>query len=364
MIPRADLVSAPATTRPATRCLLIGAGGWGSVWGRTLLASEGVELIGIVDPSTTALERMSREFAMQPAACFQSLASALKLISCDAAIVATPMWSHHEIVTLCLEAGKHVLCEKPLATSMADAVSLDRAATRAGHVLMVGQSYRYRRPARAVRRVLSDGTLGTLLSIRIVTRRDTSTFWEPNDTRYAIPHFYLLDNGVHHLDALRAVTGSNVAIVYSRGWPTPGSPYTHNAGGVALLDLDGGASVLYDNEYAAKGRETSWNGEWDITGTEGRLFWRGGNPDADSAEITLHLSGQALTPVQLPERTGSELDTELAEFISAIETGETPETSSADNLQTMAAVFGCVQSVETHQVVSIPDLMQEADCGT
>jgi predicted dehydrogenase len=66
----------------------------------------------------------------------------------------------------------------------------------------------------------------------------------------------------------------------------------------------------------------------------------------------------------LPERTGSELEAELAEFISAIETGDPPETSSVDNLRNMAAVFGCVQSVETGRVVSIPDLLQEAAGGT
>jgi predicted dehydrogenase len=196
---------------------------------------------------------MCAEFAMPQAACFQSLASALQEISCDAVIVATPMWRHHETVTLSLEAGRHVLCEKPLATSLAEAVSLDQAATRTGHILMVGQSYRYRRPARAVRRVLTDATLGRLLCIRMITRRDTSSFWNPNDTRYTIPHFYLLDNGVHHLDTLRAVTRRDVTRVFSRGWPTPGSPYTHEAGGVTLLDLEDGASVLYDNEYATCG---------------------------------------------------------------------------------------------------------------
>ncbi len=133
MIPRLGLEPAPVSTPPAKRFLLIGAGGWGRVWARTLQEAEDVELAGIVDASATALERMSAELAMPQAACFQSLASALKETSCDAVIVATPMWSHYETVTLCLEAGRHVLCEKPLATSMAEAVSLDQAATRTGH---------------------------------------------------------------------------------------------------------------------------------------------------------------------------------------------------------------------------------------
>ena len=127
-----------------------------------------------------------RELGLPGAASHESLERPLEGARCDAVILATPMWTHHAEATAALQAGKHVLCEKPLTTSMADALSLEATAERAGRVLMVDQNYRFRRPARAVRELVAGGALGELLSVRVLARRNTGTFWPPviSDTRY------------------------------------------------------------------------------------------------------------------------------------------------------------------------------------
>ena len=76
-----------------------------------------------------------------------------------------------------LEAGKHVLCEKPLATTLQDAFDLVETADKAERVLVVSQNYRYNAPFRAVQRLVMEGELGKLASIRISCRRDTRTLF-------------------------------------------------------------------------------------------------------------------------------------------------------------------------------------------
>ena len=69
-------------------------------------------------------------------------------------LVASPPRTHHAVAKAALEAGKHVLREKPLATGLEDAFDLVEAADRAERFLIVSQNYRYNAPFRAVQRVL------------------------------------------------------------------------------------------------------------------------------------------------------------------------------------------------------------------
>jgi len=76
--------------------------------------------------------------------------------------VASPPGTHHVVAKAALQAGKHVLCEKPLATTLQDAFDLVETADTAERILMVSQNYRYNAPFRAVQRLVMEGELGEL----------------------------------------------------------------------------------------------------------------------------------------------------------------------------------------------------------
>ena len=80
----------------------------------------------------------------------------------DAVVVATPARSHASLAAQALEAGKHVLVEKPLALSTAEAVALTRQAEQAGRVLMVGHTFEYNPAVTKIRALLQAGELGDL----------------------------------------------------------------------------------------------------------------------------------------------------------------------------------------------------------
>ena len=81
-------------------------------------------------------------------------------------LVASLPRTHYSVAKAALEAGQHVLREKPLATTLEDAFDLVEAADSSGRVLMVSQNYRYNPPFRAVQRVVAEGRLGELASVR------------------------------------------------------------------------------------------------------------------------------------------------------------------------------------------------------
>lgn len=285
------------------------------------------------------------------------LEEALERVGCDAVLVASPPETHHAVARDALEAGKHVLCEKPLATSLGDALDLVEVAERERRVLMVSQNYRYNAPFRTVQRVVVGGQLGELASVRVSCRRDTRTLFAPDDFRYAMRHPYVLDMSIHHLDLIRAATGRSVSGVFARGWRVPDSPFAHHASVAAILDLDGGVPVVYEGDWATRGPETSWNGEWEIVGEAGRLLWTGDREDRGVGEVLLQVWGEGLRPVEQPDLEFVERQATLQSLRAAVEEGGTPETAAADNVKSLAVVLGCVEAIERAERVDVPALL-------
>jgi predicted dehydrogenase len=107
----------------------------------------------------------------------------------EAVAIATPPATHHAIGTAALEAGKHVLVEKPLASTAEDSEAMVELAERRGLTLMCDHTYCYTPAVQKIRDVIATGTLGDILyfdSVRInlgLVQRDTDVFWDlaPHD---------------------------------------------------------------------------------------------------------------------------------------------------------------------------------------
>jgi predicted dehydrogenase len=313
--------------------------------------APGVELAALVDPDHSALGRAD----VIPG--YASLDEAFAAVDCDAVLVASPPRTHHAVAKIALEAGKHVLCEKPLATSLEDALDLVETADRAERFVAVSQNYRYNAPFRAVQRVLEEGHLGDLASIHVRCVRDTRTLFAPDDFRYSMLHPYMLDMAIHHFDLIRAATGREVRGVFARSWRVPDSPFVHHPAVVAVLDLDGGVPVVYEGDWATRGPETSWNGEWEIVGEKGRLHWRGDNEDRGTGEVLVERWDDEPRPVGQEDLAFVERAATLQKLREAIEDGRPPETSAADNVRSLAVVLGCVTSIENGDRVDVAELL-------
>lgn len=120
------------------RLAVIGAGHLGRIHARLAVQNEGVELVGVVDPLPDARRLAEAECSAPVLADYHELLGRI-----DAAIVATPTRFHHAVGVALLEAGVHLLVEKPLATTVAEADELLEVAKRKGAVLQVGHIERF-----------------------------------------------------------------------------------------------------------------------------------------------------------------------------------------------------------------------------
>jgi len=330
--------------------LQVGLGGFGRSWAEIIQASSAATLTAVVDTAPGARAWATDSLG---APTFASLADGLATRPVEAVLVATPPDTHHPLATAALRAGKHVLVEKPLASTLAEARDLIATAEAAGRILMVSQNYRFRPPARAAQVLVASGALGDLVAVRVYFRRDTRTGFGEGNFRYSMRHPLLLDMSIHHFDLLRAVTGRNVTRLHAQTWRAPDSLYQHDPTAVVTMTLDGGATAVYDGDWASHEGNTSWNAAWDILGEGGRLTWRGGVENPEMGDLRLEIWGQPMEKVPLPALTLTDRPAVLAAFADAIATGQTPETRAADNIHSLAAALGAVEAAEAGQIIHL-----------
>ncbi len=345
------------------RVVQAGLGLWGRSWADVVRDAEGAELAAVVDPAPEAHLFAEEELGLPPESRHASLGEALEKTDCDCVLVVTPPGTHHGIAMEALEAGKHVLVEKPLDTTLSGACALVEAASRAGRILMVSQNYRFNAPFRAAQGLVRSGVLGELASIKVGCRRDMRALFPPDDFRYSMHHPYALDMAVHHLDLLRAMTGREVRRICGRSWRAPDSPFRHHPAVAAFIDLDDGTPVVYEGTWAHRGPETSWNGEWEVVGEAGLLTWSGTREDRNVGEVLLEPWGEVPRAVEQPQLALTERAAVLQALIAAIESGEEPETGASDNVGSLAAMLGLIESIESGAPVEVGGFTDTA-CGT
>ncbi|MGE5272723.1 MAG: Gfo/Idh/MocA family protein [Verrucomicrobiota bacterium] len=330
----------------------VGVGLWGRSWAELVARARGFRLAAVVDAGPEA-RRWAAESLGVPT--FTTLQRALDAVPAEVVLLISPPETHRPLAETAFAAGRHVVVEKPLASTMDDAVAIVEAARAAKKVAMVGQNYRFRRQSRTLGRLLAEGALGDLRALRIDFRRDLrSRRISPRDWRGRMAHPLLLDMSIHHVDLLRSITGTDLVEVDARSWRVGDSPFAHDPSVAALLTLADGTPVSYTGTWSeALGRETSWNGDWELVGSAARATWTGGVNDALRGTVRLERYGSrserpAPPPLPVLDRLAV-----LHEARRAIRDGVEPECSAADNLRTLAAVLALARSTELRAPVAV-----------
>lgn len=162
---------------------IIGAGGQARVHAAAIQATAGVELAAMAGRGRKALKRAAREFGARPAA---SPAALIGDETIDGVVLACPTALHRDFAVAALEAGKHVLCEAPLAVSLDDADAMIAAARKARRVLMGCQALRHVAAYRRLREIVAGGALGN--PVAVSTTRLGPPYWAAGESLAAADH--------------------------------------------------------------------------------------------------------------------------------------------------------------------------------
>jgi predicted dehydrogenase len=166
---------------------VIGCGYWGPNLIRNFAEAGGAELRWVCDADARRVERMARRYPSARAStdCGELLADP----RLDAVVVATPVATHYRFARRALEAGKHVLVEKPFTSSVREAEELIALAAREGLTLMVDHTFLFTGAVRRIKELVANGEVGDLLyfdSVRInlgLFQHDVNVVWDlaPHD---------------------------------------------------------------------------------------------------------------------------------------------------------------------------------------
>lgn len=160
-----------------------------------------VEMVAFCDIIVERAEKANEEYGNGKGQVFADYKEMLKKADIDAVCVCTPNSSHCELTVAALNAGKHVICEKPMATSYAEALQMIEARDKAGKTLTIGYQNRYRPDSLYLKQVCEAGELGEIYyaHAHAVRRRAVPTWgvFLDEEKQGGGP---LIDIGTHALD--------------------------------------------------------------------------------------------------------------------------------------------------------------------
>jgi predicted dehydrogenase len=345
------------------RVIQAGVGGFGVSWLYAVPECEGFKHVALVDPDEEALASAGAIVGVPPERRFTRLRDALANVEADGLIDVTPVPYHRDTTIAALEAGLHVLVEKPISDTMESAQAMVAAAKREDRTLMVTQQYRYQDQPRCLRRMIANGTIGNIDHIIVEFQIQGLLFgW-----RQRMRHPFLMDMAIHHFDMMRYLLGRNALRVTAQTWNPDFSNTRGDMNAFIWVEFDGGVRINYSGTFAAPGQDTGWNGRWVLTGARGSLVWNQRDEWGpirlfrQNADTSAYKEMHFFTP--LPEVWGDPIWAEsigatghhydLYHWRACIEQGLEPETSGRDNLHTLALALAAVESADTGRTVEV-----------
>ena len=319
---------------------LLGAGLVAGVHAHAYRGSPGVRLVAVADPAPgKALELAARHDAQV----VPDLDAMLGL-GVDVVDICTPPHRHAELALAALAAGRHVICEKPLARTLEEARRVVAAAERSQGLLMVGHVSRFEPDHRTARELVTAGEIGT---VRQLTHSTTSTMpgwseggWAADPARSGGP---LLDQAVHSFDYARWVIGSPAVRVHCMAAGGAAGPATYT---LTTVRYANGAIAHVECGWAhpaARGFKLLA----EIVGTKGRLSW---SYDQQMAGVLYPVEGDVEWWGALGDRGFTD---ELRTFFEAVRAGEPSPVPASEALEAVRTALAATESARTGRTMDL-----------
>ena len=323
---------------------IVGCGGMGGTHMRRFhTLSDRVELAAAVDVVRERAEATAEQF---PGAIVATDYREV-LDSVDAVLLALPHHLHFSVGQACLDAGVHVLLEKPMANYEVACKELIEASESSGKVLMVAYCMRFHPLVQRLKELLDEEAYGEVFQVSI---------WTEQLTRYPPEHWatskerlgggQLFSHGCHYIDLLlwflgRPVRGMHVGT-------NLGTPWMEREGtSNVTMEFEGGRLGYHFGTWGARGTRLRYSIHAHCT--EGML-------EADIAGGKLVHIMRNEEEVLLEAESGKHTENEMAHFLDCIETGQAPLTNGKGSLQGLRVIWRMYEAEKEGQMADLTGL--------
>jgi predicted dehydrogenase len=229
------------------------------------ILSKEVEMVAFCDLIEERAQKAAAEYGAEGAKVYNDYHQLLADKTIDVVHVLTPNRSHAEVSIAALEAGKHVMCEKPMAKSAADARAMVEAAKKSGKKLTIGYQHRHKPASTYLKQVIGRGDLGDIYYAKaLAIRRRGTPNWGVFLNEYEQGGGPLIDIGTHSLDLTlylmdnykpRMVVGTKYKKITDPNCANPWGPWdekehTLEDAAFGFIVMENGATITLDATWA------------------------------------------------------------------------------------------------------------------
>lgn len=309
-------------------------------YGRALNSLSNCILVGIYDPNqergTKGAQAMNTQFFSDP----EKL-----LTQVDAVIICSENNRHREFTELAAQYGCHVLCEKPIATTMEDGQAMINACQKAEVKLQIAFPVRFATPVRQVKTMLDRGYIGEVVAISGTNHGQMPGGWFVNPVLAG--GGAVMDHTVHVVDLVRWFLGQEFVSVYAEAGYGMLWDVDIDDCGMLSMELEGGTIVTQDPSWSRPRTNPTWG---DVTlrivGTKGII-----DLDAYAQNFVVYDDAQN----KVSQRSFAE-DMDLGlivDFIAMITDDREPSITGFDGLKAMEVALAAYESARAHKPIAL-----------
>ena len=280
----------------------------------------------------------------------------------EAVLVVLPHHLHHPVALEALEAGKHVLLEKPMANSETECLDLINAREKSGKVLMIAYCMRFHPLVVRMKELLDQKAYGDVFQVSI---------WTEQLTRYPEDHWassaatlgggQLFSHGCHYIDILlwylgRPLQGTHMGTNFCTPWME-----REGTSNVAM-EFAGGPLGYHFGTWGARGTRLRYSfhahcteGMLEADISNGRLYLHTGKTRETSGESMRGRIGDG-GELLLEAESGKHTENEMAHFLDCIETGQNPLTDGPGSLQGLRVIWRLYEAEQQRKVADLHGL--------
>jgi len=310
-----------------------------------LTAGSRSEVVGVCDVDEVRAKELASECGAQA---FIDYTTALADSGVDAVYVATPVFLHVPHATQALEAGKHVLVEKPAGVNYEQAAALAAAAEKASGKCGVSYFRRFASKYDMAKKMLADGEFGQVVLIRMAY---FSWFNPPaDDPKYwrVLPEKSgggpLSDMGTHMFDVLIGLFGMPEKVYAKIATLTHDYPVEDSS--AIIMTMPDGAQVTASFNWNSK----TWSHEFEIIGTEAKVKWH-----PYDAPTVLKTVGCDIKDVEMPNHENVHYPL-IEDFVSAVMEDRDPLVTAAEAAKTNLLLDAVYRSASENREVVISEI--------
>ena len=319
-----------------------------------------VKIVGLYDYNYERAKALAEKYGTTA---YETLEELLADERIEAVSVCTTNVTHCEVTVKALKAGKHVLCEKPMATNIEECELMVATATRCGRKLMIGMNQRLAKAHVRAKKLIDQGEIGRVLSFRTIFGHSGPENWsvdpgkgtwffDKNQAAMGV----MADLGIHKTDLIQYLTGQKIVAVTAKLSTIDKTDLVGK-----LISVDDNAVCVYEMKEGAVGSMiASWTyyGEEDnstvIIGTKGtmRIYDSGKYPveirNTEHEKIMVNV--EAIQTNDNQTRSGV-----IDSFVHCVMADEEPPISGRNVLSAMRVVFAAIKSSEEGRRIEIPE---------